>query len=92
MIDEGSGRVLRRVLGMVSARPAYSDSRLLRATEPLIPDASPKEFNFGLIDIAAAYCRPERPRCDQCPLVETCAYAVRRLVQIGARGHEQWKT
>ncbi len=79
MIDEGSGRVLRRVLGMVSTRPAYSDSRLLEAAAPLIPDASPKEFNLGLIDIAAAYCHPKRPTCEQCPLVETCAYAVGRL-------------
>ena len=79
MIDEGSGRVLRRVLGMFSIRPAYSDSRLMEATEPLIPDASPKEFNFGLIDIAAAYCRPKRPMCEQCPLVKVCKYAVSRL-------------
>lgn len=89
MIDEGSGRLFRRVLGMVSKRPAYSDSKLLQAVEPLIPDASPRKFNFGLIDIAAAFCRPEHPRCEQCPLVESCAYGTRQIVQHARVGETE---
>jgi A/G-specific adenine glycosylase len=74
MVDEGSGRVLRRVLGMLATVPAYSDSQLLRTVEAMLPQASSREFNLGLIDIAAAYCRPRYPACAQCPLADACVH------------------
>ncbi len=74
MVDEGSGRVLRRVLDMASKGPAYSDSRLLKIAESIVPKQSPKEFNLGLIDIAAACCHPREPSCVKCPLVDVCSH------------------
>ncbi len=77
MIDEGSGRVLRRVMGIASKGPAHADSQLMKAAEALLPDRHARPFNMGLLDIAAAYCRPNKPRCGWCPLVDTCQYAHR---------------
>lgn len=79
MIDEGSGRVLRRALGLATRRPAYSDRQLLQIGAEILPKKSSKSFNFGLLDIAAAYCRPEHPRCNDCPLLRICDYAQRQL-------------
>ena len=73
MIDEASGRVLRRVLGDVSDRPAYSDSKLLKAAAELLPSETSREFNLALLDIAAGYCHPRSPTCDRCPLLNSCA-------------------
>ena len=39
MIDEGSGRVLRRVLGFLDTGPAYSDTRLAEVAERILPDS-----------------------------------------------------
>jgi A/G-specific adenine glycosylase len=75
MIDEGSGRALRRVLGLHTHRPAYSDRILLKTMESILPKKTTKEFNLGLIDIVAAYCRPSNPLCSQCPLARHCTYA-----------------
>lgn len=74
MIDEGSGRVLRRVLGIIPKGPAYSDSQLLQTTEAILPKTSGKEFNLSLIDIAAAYCHTRDYACVQCPLFHICIY------------------
>lgn len=74
MVDEGSGRVLRRVLGMAPSGPAYSDSRLLQVAIVILPEAYPKEFNLGLIDIAAAFCHPTITKCKECPLFAICSY------------------
>lgn len=74
MIDEGSGRVLRRVLGMSNKGPAYCDSSLMQITEQIIPQASCKEFNLGLIDIADAYCKVTNPKCAECPLSTVCSF------------------
>lgn len=74
MIDEGIGRVLRRVLGLHARGPAYSDRILLETMESILPKKTTKEFNLGLIDIVAAYCRPHNPLCSQCPLARHCTY------------------
>ncbi|MFC2026406.1 hypothetical protein ACFLUX_00305 [Chloroflexota bacterium] len=74
MVDEGSGRVLRRVLSMAAKGPAYCDSNLLKIAESIVPEQFPKEFNLGLIDIAAACCHPREPSCVKCPLVDVCSH------------------
>lgn len=74
MVDEGSGRVLRRVLGMAPLGPAYCDSRLLQVAVVMLPKASPKEFNLGLIDIAAAFCYSTITKCKVCPLLAICSH------------------
>lgn len=89
MVDEGSGRVLGRVTGIPFRGPAYSDSRLLDIAQALLPRARSREFNLGLIDIAAAYCRVSWPSCSRCPLMSLCVYAERYLQQASkARSSE----
>ena len=78
MIDESSGRLLRRLLGLHGSGPAYSDRKLLERTEALIPHSDSKAFNLGLLDIAAAYCHVSSPSCVECPLRSLCSWG--RLV------------
>ena len=79
MIDEGPGRVLRRVLGLLDAGPAYSDIRLAAVAERILPDSHAREFNLGLIDIGAAYCHPRTPGCPECPLLDDCIVGSRKV-------------
>ena len=81
MIDEGCGRVLRRVLGFQSRGPAYLDSTLLAAAERLLPTTEVREFNLGLIDIAAIHCHPRTPECRSCPLLSMCAFTTLATVK-----------
>ena len=76
MIDEASGRVLRRVLGLSDAGPAYSDIRLAEVAERVLPDSHAREFNLGLIDIGAAYCHPRTPDCRGCPILSHCTFGI----------------
>jgi A/G-specific adenine glycosylase len=73
MVDEGSGRILRRVLGITPKGPAYCDSKLLKVAGTILPKTSPREFNLGLIDIAAAYCHTRKQECRECPLLAICS-------------------
>ena len=73
MIDESSGRLLRRLLGLSSTGPAYSDRKLLVRTEALVPHETSRAFNLGLLDIAAAYCHVGSPDCVRCPLRSLCS-------------------
>ena len=84
MIDEGAGRVLRRVLGHAAHRPAFSDLTLISIAEQMLREASPREFNLGLIDVAARYCRPAKPHCQECPLTDLCVSSKHRSsAQLG---------
>ena len=79
MVDGGSGRVLRRVLGLSDAGPAYSDIRLAEVAKRILPDSNAREFNLGLIDIGAAYCHPRTPNCPECPLLGGCIVGSRKV-------------
>ena len=72
MIDESSGRLLRRLLGLSGTGPAYSDRKLRRHGEGLVPHDTSRAFNLGLLDIAAAYCHVSSPNCVHCPLTSLC--------------------
>lgn len=85
MVDESSGRLLRRVLGVTAHGPAYSDSKLLETVEKLLPLDSCREFNLGLLDIAAAYCHPKRPDCPHCPLLSVSKFGRRWLRRASGR-------
>lgn len=77
MIDESTGRLLRRVIGLACRGPAYSDRRLLDVAGSIVPHLDCREFNLGLIDLAATYCHPRNPECSGCPLAVVCSYIER---------------
>ncbi len=79
MIDESSGRLLRRVLGLKSLGPSYSDDKLLQIASELLPRKSSREFNLGLLDIAAEFCHSRMPDCRSCPLVSMCVFSASRV-------------
>lgn len=74
MVDESSGRLLRRIFNLHSERPAYSDRPLLEFARKLLPKGLARSFNLGLIDIAAVYCHSKNPECSSCPLINLCSY------------------
>lgn len=82
MIDESSGRLLRRVLGLSQNGPAYLDRQLLEGAEGLLPRGASSAFNLGLLDIAARYCHPNSPTCEDCPLLGSCSYGQRSEAEL----------
>ena len=77
MVDESSGRLFRRFWGLPKKGPSYNDRTLLRFAEHLIPRNQSREFNLGVLDIAAAYCHVRNPICAGCPLENDCAYGTK---------------
>ncbi len=77
-VDAVSARVYRRVLGIgefaESADRSVGDELVERVHE-LMPGSHFREWNWAILDLAAAVCLPKRPRCDGCPLEDVCAMA-----------------
>jgi A/G-specific adenine glycosylase len=68
LVDESIRRIFVRCLGFRSNKPAHSDKDIWSIAERMLPDSRTKEYNLGLIDIGASFCRHSRFYCADCPL------------------------
>jgi A/G-specific adenine glycosylase len=75
-LDRNMIRVLERVFSISSekARP-HTDRELWAAAEEIMPEKKTKDYNWGVMDLAAEICRPRNPKCKKCPLEVICDYA-----------------
>ena len=72
--DSVTARVYKRYFGL-PGRQDNPDSAVAAVAEASMPRATTdaKLLNLAVLDLAAAVCKPVRPRCDQCPLRGSCA-------------------
>jgi len=77
IVDSNVARVLRRYFKVEGNKPAYADRNIWRIAKSILPLSGYREFNYGLIDISAKYCRP-KPLCNNCPLKKRCCHYVER--------------
>ena len=75
-LNSAAARVAARVAGRDGTRRWQLRLDLHRLAGPTGPDAA---FNAAVIHLGNVTCRPELPRCDECPLRRTCANAKRPL-------------
>jgi DNA (cytosine-5)-methyltransferase 1 len=79
-----AGRGVLRVAARFSGDPALdrrnrmSDGRLAVA-RMVGGDSDARDAHLGLIELATAVCRPERPSCGACPLEKICVTSQRHL-------------
>jgi A/G-specific adenine glycosylase len=72
VVDGVSARVYRRYFGLESAAPAASDGQLWDLVSEATPAKRTREWNWAVLDLAAAVCLPKLPRCQVCPLRHQC--------------------
>lgn len=73
-------RVLDR-LGLISRTASVKKARDI--IEPLVPDGEDLLFVSAFGEIADRWCAPTKPICQECPLVDECAY--------GKKAFQEWK-
>jgi A/G-specific adenine glycosylase len=75
VVDGVSARVYRRYFGLDGDGPASSDGVLWEAVHRVTPRTHLREWNWAVLDLAALVCLPTIPRCDECPLLDRCAWS-----------------
>jgi A/G-specific adenine glycosylase len=68
---------IRRVLGRAFLDRHRPARELQDAADALVPVDHAAAWTHALMDIGAAFCRTQDPRCDACPLRTTCTYRFR---------------
>lgn len=74
-LDTNMIRVISRVFGVGSKRSrAREDNDLWCFAETLVPANKCREFNWGILDLASAICKPHNQQCSSCPLSDICNF------------------
>lgn len=71
VVDVNSGRVLARAVA--GERLGRRGAR--RLADRFVPPGRGWEWNQSLLDLGATVCVRQKPRCAECPLLDTCAWA-----------------
>jgi A/G-specific adenine glycosylase len=80
VVDGVTARVYRRYFGLEGYAPASTDPDLWNLVREVMPRRNVREWNWAVLDLAAAICLPKIPRCDRCPLQARCAWSHDALI------------
>lgn len=75
LIDPNVVRVYSRVLGVTFGARPHMDRAAWAIADWMLPQRRVQDFNYALLDFAAAVCRIRRPQCTECPMVDLCRFA-----------------
>jgi len=74
VVDGNVYRVLSRHYGIVTPINTTEGKHEFAAlAQSLLPAAHAADYNQAIMDFGAVQCTPQSPRCDTCPLTDTCA-------------------
>ena len=79
IVDGVSARVYRRYFGIEDALPPSNDPGLWELVDRTTPPRGVRDWNWAVLDLAAAICLPRVPRCESCPLAARCAWSRARV-------------
>ncbi|MGA7732751.1 MAG: A/G-specific adenine glycosylase [Chloroflexia bacterium] len=74
VVDTSTARALKRLLGFRSEKAPWEDPVAWRVAHDFLDERHPAQHNYALIDLAALICVPGKPRCEECPLAQWCAF------------------
>jgi A/G-specific adenine glycosylase len=79
LVDSSIARIVSRCFGYESSKPAYADNQLWEFAQELLPEEDCREYNLGLIDLGAVFCKHPRPVCHGCPISAVCLYFAQKV-------------
>lgn len=76
IVDTNVARFLHRVYGINSPAPVNPSRKkyLFEIASDLLPRGKSRNFNFAVLDLCAEICKPQKPKCSECPLKSVCEY------------------
>lgn len=82
IVDLSIVRTISRIVGIQPPKDIRRAAEVWDIAWELLPHRLFKEHNYGLLDFAAAVCKPRSPDCNQCPIATKCAYGRQAVTKI----------
>ena len=74
IVDANVGRIMNRIFSFPVKSAPSRDKNLLEKMKEILPEKNARAFNLALLDFAALVCLPRKPRCEECPLSQSCDF------------------
>ena len=74
ILDTNTVRILGRLNGIQTNDSSRRNKKFKIMYNSLCDGNSSREFNFGMLDLAALLCTPSKPSCEICPVKYLCKY------------------
>lgn len=87
LLDTNTVRVTGRIFGLPITDSSRRSNLFREVIERFIDPEHPREFNFALIDFAAAVCKPKSPHDEECPINNYCTFCQKRGIRTQNPGN-----
>lgn len=75
LMDASMARLLRRYFTIVPEKADFRyDAALHAVAYRVLRRGEAVTLNWAILDIAACFCKPQNPKCPECPLKRSCAH------------------
>lgn len=72
-VDGNIRRVISRAFDVTEpARSTQGEQKIWYLTQSNLPPGQAGDYNQALMDLGSTICSPNKPQCEQCPIVEYC--------------------
>lgn len=88
VFDINVRRILERVFSIDFGADAHKAKRSWEIASLLVPDDSPKQYNWAMLDLGRSVCTAKRPKCRICPLNDICEFALQAILEQNSSTHD----
>jgi len=84
LVDSNIVRIFKRYFGIKTAKEGRKDKHIVEIAKIYASGKDPSRATMGILDITALICKPRKPACEKCPLIDHCHYVLsqKRTEQI----------
>jgi A/G-specific adenine glycosylase len=76
LVDSNFVRIFKRYFGIKTSKEGRRDKHVIEIAKIYASGRDPGRATMGILDIAALVCKPGKPDCEKCTLIDRCHYAI----------------
>ena len=74
LVDSNIVRIFKRYFGIKTSKEGRRDKHVIEIAKIYASVRDPGRATMGILDIAALVCKPGKPDCEKCTLIDRCHY------------------
>jgi A/G-specific adenine glycosylase len=76
LVDSNIVRIFKRYFGIKTSKEGRRDKHVVEIAKTYASGKDPGRATMGILDITALVCKPGKPACEKCPLIDRCYYVL----------------
>ncbi|MBT9132492.1 MAG: Adenine DNA glycosylase [Syntrophomonadaceae bacterium] len=76
LVDSNIVRIFKRYFGIKTSKEGRRDKHVVETAKIYASGKDPGRATMGILDITALVCKPGKPSCEKCPLIDYCYYVL----------------